>query len=35
MPVTPPQQQLHSRSDASDRQDHGLSLQTHVSSGSA
>lgn len=35
MPVTSPQQQLHPRSDASDRQDHGVSLQTHVSAGSA
>lgn len=31
MPVTPPQQQLHPRSDAFDRQDNGFSLKAHVS----
>lgn len=31
MPVAPPQQQLHPGADAADRQDHGVSLQTHVS----
>lgn len=29
--VAPPQQQLHPGADAADRQDHGVSLQTHVS----